>query len=109
MDVETLRHVTRYENPDGSENWEAGDLWDDNFEANAIVGQTTEIPGYGTFTVLAQWGEVKDGMDMGFVVRHEESGKEFLFTCTYTSWDSQDWSISEAEEYTFTEQRWRPL
>jgi hypothetical protein len=60
-------------------------------------------------TVLATWGEAKDETEIGFVVRHEETGKDYLFECVWTSWDGQDWTCVEAEEYLFTERRWRAV
>jgi hypothetical protein len=46
---------------------------------------------------------------MGLVLHHVETATDFLLITTYNSWDSEEYEVSEAEEYTFTEQRWRSV
>lgn len=63
----------------------------------------------GPIYVIRDWGGVGDGSPMGRVVKHVPTGRVFLMEGVYSSWDSNEWApIVEAEEYTFTETRWRP-
>ena len=111
VDVEVIAALPSSRDPRTMDWWDetVNDLWYDNFEADAVEGDSTFIPTVGTLTVLASWGEPKDENEVGFVVSHEETGKDYLFECTWTSWDGQDWTCVEAEQYTFTEQRWRAV
>ena len=69
-------------------------------------GEYTKSP-IGTFEEAADWNH-GDGHEMGRVVLHKETGKYFMITGTYSSWDSSDWgSVVEAEPYEFTETRYR--
>jgi|ERR1044072_1365796 hypothetical protein len=95
------------------------DYWDDDdydsvfdafYPGNGSVGVPVKVNGIGTLTILKEWGETKDETDIGQVVRHEETGKEYLLTGTYSSWDGDHFDTCvEAERYTFTEERWRAI
>lgn len=61
----------------------------------------------GTFVEIADWNG-GDGHAMGRVVLHKESGRYFLATGTYSSWDGSEYDkLVEAEPYEFTETRYR--
>jgi hypothetical protein len=96
--------------PRTTEWWPDEDYYDSTYPGNARVGDSVEIKNLGTITLLATWGETKDETDVGQVWRHEETGKVYLATGTYSSWDGDHIdTVVEAEEYTFTEQRWRAV
>lgn len=63
----------------------------------------------GTFWSVDEWN-LGDGREMGEVVKHEESGKFFMRTGYYSSWDSSDWETGwlEAKPYEFVETRYEP-
>lgn len=68
-----------------------------------------EIPELGSFFPAANWNH-GDGHEMSEVVRHVQSGKFFMRTGTYSSWDSSDWDTDwlEAKPYEFVETRYEP-
>lgn len=71
-------------------------------------GTSVTHPALGTITLLKVWGERTDETETGQAVRHEDTGKVYLATGVYFSWDGEPIdTLVEAEEYTFTEQRWR--
>lgn len=66
------------------------------------------IHGLGGFECIANWGTYFDGRTVGFVLHHFASNKNFMFSGRYSSWDSTEWEISEAEEATVTVTKWVP-
>lgn len=68
-----------------------------------------EVEGLGSFLPVDSWN-LGDGREMGEVVKHVESGKLFMRTGYYSSWDSSEWGTGwvEAKPYTYTETRYAP-
>jgi len=76
-------------------------VWDDPRK-----GEEYEIPGLGTFECLANWGVSSDGRRTGFVLKHHESGLVVMFDGIYSSWDSTEFTIDEAEPREVTTVKW---
>src|SRR6478752_9466588 len=82
-------------NPDNDDepfDWEDAAEYVDEFHYEGGM-----LPGLGTFKHIASWN-LGDGNETGYVTRHEESGRLYRKTGTYSSWDATYWEEGDFDE-----------
>jgi hypothetical protein len=118
-DIDSLISDYYEDNPRYQQTWGSDDFEpvDDDYDGESVEYMLTEegkplrIENVGLLEHVTNGGINHDGGEIYQVVKFTDldgNSENFIRTGWYSSWDSNQYgSWSKAEEYTFTEQRWR--